>query len=93
VAVVTSDEYPGDALRVFPLEDVCAMADFLETSYVLPQQQRVQMLVNGQEIKLAAFPRDVVANVTRAMVASLKNVPAAKWIEIRLKNPDWQENP
>jgi hypothetical protein len=69
------------------------MADFLETSYVLPQQQRVQMLVNGQEIKLAAFPRDVVANVTRAMVASLKNVPAAKWIEIRLKNPDWQENP
>ena len=85
VAVVTSDEYPGIAPRAFTLEDVVGMADFLEKGYIQPQQQRVSLLVNGSDVKLSAFPREFVTNMTNAMVASLKDVPAVKWLEIRMR--------
>lgn len=85
VAVVTSDEYPGNAPRIFAVNDIVSMADFLETSYILPQLQRVSLLVNGEEVKLSAFPREFIANMTEAMVASLKGIPAVRWLEIRLK--------
>ncbi|MGI2335647.1 MAG: molybdopterin-guanine dinucleotide biosynthesis protein B [Dehalogenimonas sp.] len=91
VAVVTSDKYPGTTPRIFPLDDVTPMADFLENSYVLPQQQRVGLLINGQELKLSAFPREFITNMTQAMVASLKDVPVVKWLEIRLKYSDRKE--
>ena len=85
-AVVTSDEYPGSSPQIFTTDDIVPMADFLEKSYILPQEQRVSLLVNGTEVKLSAFPREFITNMTEAMVSSLKDIPPVRWLEIRLKN-------
>ena len=84
VAVVTDDEYPGGG-RIFRTADVAAMADFLEKGYIEPQRQRLSLYVNGQAVALSAFPREFVGNVTNALVASLKDVPPVKWLELRLR--------
>ncbi|MEN8614996.1 molybdopterin-guanine dinucleotide biosynthesis protein B [Dehalogenimonas sp. THU2] len=85
VAVVTSDDYPGTAPRFFTLDDLSGMADFLEKGFVQPQRQRVSLHINGAPVTLSAFPREFMANIVGALVASLKDVPPAKWLEIRLK--------
>jgi molybdopterin-guanine dinucleotide biosynthesis protein B len=85
VAVVTDDAYPGDGVRVFGFGDVGTMADFLEKSYIWPQRERVSLHVNGQPVALSAFPREFVTNVVNAMVASLKDVPPVRHLELRMK--------
>ncbi|ADJ26260.1 molybdopterin-guanine dinucleotide biosynthesis protein B [Dehalogenimonas lykanthroporepellens BL-DC-9] len=87
VAVVTSDSYPGQAPRLFSLEDIAGLADFLEEGYIRPRQERVSLLVNGQDIRLSAFPREITANLARALTTSLKNIPPVQWLELRLRNP------
>ncbi len=85
VAVVTDDPYPGEEVRRFGLKDIGAMADFLEKGYIETQRQRLSLYVNGVGVPLSAFPREFVGNVVNALVASLKDVPPVKWLEIRLK--------
>ena len=85
VGVVTDDEYPGSGSRIFSLNDIRAMADFLEKSYIEPQRARISLHINGQQAVLSAFPREFVGNVVNALVASLKDVPPVKWLEIRLR--------
>ena len=88
VAVVTDDVFPGGGARVFGFSDVGALADFLEKSYIEPQRQRLSLHVNGQAMALSAFPREFVANVVNALVASLKDVPPVRWLELRMKKGD-----
>jgi molybdopterin-guanine dinucleotide biosynthesis protein B len=85
VAVVTDDSCHGEAVRCFGTKDVGAMADFLEKAYIEPQRRRLSLYVNGSGVALSAFPREFVGNVVNALVASLKDVPPVKWLEIRLK--------
>ncbi len=85
VAVVTDDEYPGSGVRIFGLNDIAAVADFIEKSYIEPQRERISLHVNGQAVVLSAFPREFVSNVVKALVASLKDVPQVRWLELRLK--------
>ena len=93
VAVITADDYPGNAPRLFSLDDIAGVADFLEQGYIRPQQERVSLLVNGREVRLSAFPRGIVANLARAVTASLKNIPPVHWLEIRLRNAEPENLP
>lgn len=86
VAVVTADQYPGTAHRIFSLEDISGMADFLEKGYIIPRRQRISLQVDGKEVGLSAFPREFIAKVVDAMISSLKGVPPARWLEISLRN-------
>jgi len=84
VAVVTDDEYTGTG-RVFSLNDIEDVADFLEKGYIEPQRQRLSLHVNGELVVLSAFPREFVGNIVNALVESLKDVPPVKWLELRMR--------
>ncbi len=85
VAVITDDEYPGGGARIFSLNDIGAVADFIQKSYIEPHRERISLHVNGQPVVLSAFPREFISNVVNALTASLKDVPPVKWLEIRMK--------
>jgi molybdopterin-guanine dinucleotide biosynthesis protein B len=85
VAVVTDDDYPSGGVRIFRLDDIGTMADFIEKSYIEPQRTRISLHINGHKVVLSAFPREFVSNVVNALIASLKDVPPVKWLEIRIR--------
>lgn len=89
LAIVT-DEPLDTATKQFGFGDIHAIADLLETDFIKPNLSRICLSVNGQEIPLTLFPREIIPSTLIGMVKSLKGVSGdIKTIEIYLK----QEKP
>ena len=84
VVAVAGDSANGYAVRRFELNDVTAIADFIQQSYILPQSERFSVHVNGKPLPLIMFPREIMAGVILGMLKSLKGVGPVRYVEIRL---------
>lgn len=82
VAVVT-DEPLDTEVPQFGLEDVKKVADLLEKDYILPDRERVSLYVNGENIPLSGFPRQIIINLLLAMANSLKGVSEIDSLDFR----------
>lgn len=87
IAIVT-DEPLDSAARQLSLEDITALADFLEEKFIKPQSRRLSLYVNGLPVPLSEFPRSLFQNLLLALVTSLKGVGAVKNIKLFLGKRD-----
>jgi molybdopterin-guanine dinucleotide biosynthesis protein MobB len=85
-AIVT-DEPLETKTRQFSPEDAKGLADLLEKGFIEPQRERVSLYVNNTPITLSSFPKQIVSNITLALVSSLKGVKKIKSLDIFLRKP------
>ncbi len=84
VAIIT-DEPLDTNIRQFSFNDIEAIADLLETGFIQPQSNGLDLYVNGKKVPLSLFPRQFVSDVVLAMTSSLKVVDPVNTLEIYLK--------
>lgn len=81
IAAVT-DEPLEKKVRQFGLDDVKGVADLLEEDFIKPQQERISLYVNGENVPLKAFPRQIITNMLMAIASSLRGVDKVKSLDI-----------
>lgn len=81
-AVVT-DEPLQSGVKEFDLEDVRGVAGLIEEDFIKPNRERISLYVNGENIPLSVFPRQIIINVLLAMADSLKGVKEVDDLEFR----------
>jgi molybdopterin-guanine dinucleotide biosynthesis protein B len=86
VAAIASDKPLPGGLRQFAIQDIKAMADFLEQGFIKPQDERLSIILNGEPLALIAFPRLMIAGVLKGMVSSLKGVQRINKLQIWLSS-------
>jgi molybdopterin-guanine dinucleotide biosynthesis adapter protein len=84
LAIVT-DEPLEAKIRQFSLSDIKGLADFLESGFIRPQEERLAIYVNGTPLSLSSFPRELVTSVLLGMVSSLKGGSEIERLDISLR--------
>jgi molybdopterin-guanine dinucleotide biosynthesis protein B len=82
---IATDEPLNTKIKQFSLDDINGIADLLDEGFIKPQREGIEISVNGEDIPLSAFPRDIIINVLLAMANSLKGVGKVKTLKIFLK--------
>jgi molybdopterin-guanine dinucleotide biosynthesis protein B len=85
---IVSDEPLDSRIRHFAPDDVSGLADLLEEGFIKPQKERVVLYVNGAQIPMNSFIKDLVANVLVGIAISLKGVGEVKSMEVSLRKRD-----
>jgi len=73
----------------FPTSDTKAIADFIEEKIILQAKGDTSLFVNGKQIFIKQFIKDVISRTLIAMVSTLKGVGEIKSVDISIrKRPD-----
>jgi molybdopterin-guanine dinucleotide biosynthesis protein B len=83
-AIITDEKLSLD-LPQFGLNDVSAIADFIESKLIGQRNDETTLFVNGQMITLNRFAQDIVAGAVLGMVSTLKGVGEVKSIEVTFR--------
>jgi len=87
LVAVVSDKPLTTKARLFATGDVSGVADLLETGFILPNRERLNLYVNGAAVPLKAFPARIMTNVLLAMVESLEGVADLHRLEVSFSRP------
>jgi molybdopterin-guanine dinucleotide biosynthesis adapter protein len=92
VAIVTDKPVDID-IRQFSFTDTSGIADFIESDFIRPETNTIDINVNGIPIPLTRFPCQIFSQNLISMVSCLKGVGEFEKIEIILrKNPQTQSS-
>lgn len=89
VAIVTDVDVPMRVPR-FGLDDAAGVADLLERTFLRKWKDGVEvsLMVDGQDIPMKGFIRDIFDRTTRAIISTLHSIPPdASEITLRLRRP------
>ncbi len=84
-AIVSDGSFDTDVPQ-FPLTDTQAIADFIEENFILETEGDTFLFVNGKQVFMKPFVKDIIAKVLVAMVSTLKGVGNMKNIDISIRN-------
>ena len=85
---IATDESLDTKTRQFNLEDVKGIADFLETGFIKPNEERIALYINDTPITLTRFPREIITNVLVGMADSLKGAGKITSLKLFLKKKE-----
>jgi len=83
-AIVTDESLDIDVPQL-PLSDTTAIVDFIEEKLISRAKGDTSLFVNGKQIFIKSFVKDVIARVLVAMVSTLKGVGEIKSIDISMR--------
>jgi len=83
-AIVTDESLDSDVPQL-PLSDTTAIADFIEENLVSRAKGDTSLFINGKQIFIKSFVKDIIARVLVAMVSTLKGVGEIKSIDISIR--------
>lgn len=84
-AIVSDGSFDTDVPQ-FPLTDTQAIADFIEENFILETEGDTFLFVNGKQVFMKPFVKDIIAKVLVAMVSTLKGVGNMKNLDISIRN-------
>ena len=82
---IATDEPLETGTRQFALDDIEDMADLIESGFIKPQMERISLYVNGEEVPLSVFPREIITNIVLALGTSMKGVDEIRSLDISLR--------
>jgi len=85
VFAIVSDDHLDIKTRQFKSDDIESIVDLLEQGFMQPQREWLDLYINGKQVPLTLFPRQIISDVIMAMVGTLKGVEPVKILEIRMK--------
>jgi molybdopterin-guanine dinucleotide biosynthesis protein B len=83
-AVVTDESLDIDVPQ-FPPGDTRAIADFIEKDIISQAKGDTTLFINGKQIFIKSFVKDIIARVLVAMVSTLKGVGEVKNLDISIR--------
>jgi len=83
-AIVTDESLDIDVPQLL-LSDTTAIVDFIEEKLISRAKGDTSLFVNGKQIFIKSFVKDVIARVLVAMVSTLKGVGEIKSIDISMR--------
>jgi len=84
-AMVTDEPLDIDVPQLHP-DDIQAIADFIEKEIVFEAESDASLFINGEQIFIKAFVKDIIARVLLAMVSTLKGVGEIRSMDISIRN-------
>ena len=83
-AVVTDEPLAVDVPQL-PPDDTGAIADFIEQNFISPAKEDTVLFVNGRQIFIKQFIKDVLSRTLIALVSTLKGVGEIRDVDISIK--------
>lgn len=88
LVAVVSDRETGASVPQFGLEDVAALADFIEREFLRGEGPRVDLLVGGRRVDLDAQTAEILARVVRSLVGTGQDLSRGPAIELRVRGQE-----
>jgi len=83
-AIVTDESLDVDVPQ-FPPSDTTAIADFIVENLISQAKGDTTLFVNGKQIFIKPFIKDVIARTSIAMVSTLKGIGEIKSVDISIR--------
>jgi molybdopterin-guanine dinucleotide biosynthesis protein B len=87
-AIVTDGLVDTDVPQ-FRLTDTQAVADFIEENFILESEGDTFLFVNGRQVVMKPFVKDIIAKVLVAMISTLKGVGNIRNLDISIRDKAW----
>ena len=84
-AVVSNESLDIDVPQFF-VDDTQAIADFIEKNFVLKTEGDITLFINGKQVFMKPFVKDIIAKSLLAMVSTLKGVREIRSLDISIRN-------
>lgn len=84
-AIVTDGSVDTDVPQ-FRLTDTEAVADFIEENFILESEGDTFLFVNGRQVVMKPFVKDIIARVLVAMISTLKGVGNIRNLDISIRD-------
>jgi len=86
LSAIATDERLDIDVPQLSLNDTQAIADFMEKNFVFQSEGDTSLFVNGKQVFIKPFVKDIIARVLLAMVSTLKGVEKIKSLDISIRN-------
>jgi molybdopterin-guanine dinucleotide biosynthesis protein B len=86
LSAIVTDEVLDSNVPQLPLSDIQAVADFIENSFALQDKSDTSLFINGKQVFMKPFVKDIIAKSLLAMVSTLKGVGEIKSLDISIRN-------
>jgi len=86
LSAIVTDEVLDINVPQFPLSDTQAIADFIEKISSFQDKGATSLFINGKQVFIKPFVKDIIAKALLAMVSTLKGVGEIKNLDISIRN-------
>jgi len=86
LSAIVTDEVLDNNVPQFSLSDTQTVADFIEKKFVLQDRSDTSLFINGKQVFIKPFVKDIIAKALLAMVSTLKGVGEIKNLDISIRN-------
>ncbi len=86
LSAIVTDEVLDINVPQFPPSDTQAIADFIERDFILQGNGATSLFINGKQVFIKPFVKDIIANALLAMVSTLKGVGEIRNLDISIRN-------
>ena len=86
LSAIVTDEVLDINVPQFPPSDTQAIADFIEKISIFQDKGATSLFINGKQVFIKPFVKDITAKALLAMVSTLKGVGEIKNLDISIRN-------
>jgi len=86
LSAIVTDEFLDIDVPQFSLADISAVADFIEREFILQSKSNTSLFINGKQVFIKPFVKDIIAKALLAMVSTLKGVEDVRSLDISMKS-------
>jgi molybdopterin-guanine dinucleotide biosynthesis protein MobB len=86
LSAIISDETLAVDVPLFSFNDIKNIADFIEKNFLSQPERDVFLFINGKQIHMLPFVKDIIARVALAIVSTLKGVGKVKGLDLFIRS-------
>ena len=86
LSAIVTDEPLDTNVPQFSSDDTQAIADFIERNFISKTESATSLFINGKQVSMNPFVRDIIAKTLLAMVSTLKGVEEIRSLDISIRN-------
>jgi len=86
LSAIVTDEFLDIDVPQFSVADIPAIADFIEKEFILQSKSDTSLFINGKQVFIKPFVKDIIAKALLAMVSTLKGVGEVRSLDISMKS-------
>jgi len=86
LSAIVTDEFLDIDVPQFSVADISAIADFIEKEFISQSKSDTSLFINGKQVFIKPFVKDIIAKALLAMVSTLKGVGEVRSLDISMKS-------
>ncbi len=86
LSAIVTDELLDIDVPQFSVADISAIADFIEKEFILQSKSDTSLFINGKQVFIKPFVKDIIAKALLAMVSTLKGIGEVRSLDISMKS-------